>query len=219
MNSQTSRPTPPLTPGVPVDRSRNLRTRGRNTRLLGFASMLALPFVQSRWPVEGVLHESLEMTGLALLVACILGRIWCSAYIGGRKNYELVTIGPFSVVRNPLYVFNFVGFTGIGLLTGMATVTLAIQLLFVLYYRVVVAREEEALAAAYGAPYRAYLARVPRWLPDPRLWIEPGAIEVRPRFLYLTARDVAWIILLYPLIELIDHLQMSGSLPVLLHLP
>lgn len=214
-----SRTAPPLTPEVPVDRSRNLRTRGRNTRILGLAAMLALPFVQSRWPVEGVLHETLEMAGLALLVACILGRIWCSAYIGGRKNYELVTIGPFSVVRNPLYVFNFIGFTGIGLLTGMVTVTLAIQLLFVLYYRVVVAREEEALAAAYGAPYRDYLARVPRWIPDPRLWIEPGAIEVRPRFLYLTARDIAWIILLYPLIELIDHLQMSGTLPVLLHLP
>ena len=47
----------------------------------------------------------IEMAGLVLILVCILGRTWCTLYIGGLKKRELVTAGPYSVVRNPLYVF------------------------------------------------------------------------------------------------------------------
>lgn len=202
-----------------VDRSGMLRSRMRYMRAAALVVLLALPFLQSTWYVEGAVHETFEFAGLVCLIACIVGRVWCSAYIGGRKNYELVTAGPFSVVRNPLYVFSFIGVTGIGLLTGMVTVTIAFQLMFIAYHHATVRREEAALHDSYGAAYDAYMARVPRWLPRPRLWKEPERIEVRPRFLYLTLRDVGWIVLLYPLVEGFDRLQETGILPVLLHLP
>jgi len=202
-----------------VDRSIMLRGRMRIMRVLALAIVLTLPFLQSLWQLDGPVHETLESIGIVLLVVCIGGRVWCSAYIGGRKNYELVTAGPFSVVRNPLYVFSFVGATAVGLLTGMFTVTLAFQIIFVAYHHATILREEKALAEAYGAPYREYLQRVPRWLPNWRLWNEPKKIEVQPRFLYLTLRDVVWIGLMYPLVESFDWLQAAGYLPVLIHLP
>ena len=82
-----------------------------------------------------------------------------------------------------------------------------------------VGRCKVSLQAAYGESYRDYMQRVPRWLPNPRLWQEPTTIEVQPRFLYLTLRDVGWILLLYPLNEGFDWLQESGMVSILLQLP
>lgn len=202
-----------------VDRSGQLRGRMRAMRYFALAIFAGLPFVQSFWPVGSAFNEGLESAGLVLLVVCIAGRVWCSAYIGGRKNYELVTVGPFSVVRNPLYVFSLIGVTGIGLITGMLTVTILFQVMFLAYHHATILREEVSLREAYGEPYRDYMLRVPRWLPNLRLWQEPTKIEVQPRFLYLTLRDVGWIVLLYPVVEGFDWLQESGLVPVLLHLP
>jgi len=47
-------------------------------------------------------HEYIEALGIGFVLICILGRLWSILYVGGRKNDELVTIGPFSMTRNPL---------------------------------------------------------------------------------------------------------------------
>ena len=39
-------------------------------------------------------HEGMESFGLALILICIVGRSWCSLYIGGRKKAEIVDRGP-----------------------------------------------------------------------------------------------------------------------------
>ena len=52
--------------------------------------------------------------GLLLIAVCIVGRTWCTLYIGGHKKRQLRTHGPYSVVRNPLYVFTIIGTAGIG---------------------------------------------------------------------------------------------------------
>ena len=70
-----------------VDNTRNARNRMRYIRLIAVALIAALPFVQSVWSVAGQTHETFEIIGVAFLIVCIAGRIWCSAYIGGRKNY------------------------------------------------------------------------------------------------------------------------------------
>ena len=57
-------------------------------------AMVVMPFVTSRWADGGGIHEVLETLGLGLIAACILGRAWCTLYIGGRKAHELVEIGP-----------------------------------------------------------------------------------------------------------------------------
>ena len=70
---------------------------------------------ESRWRVPYPhLYALIEKAGLALIVICILGRTWCTLYIGGRKKRELINKGPYSVVRNPLYFFTTIGAAGIG---------------------------------------------------------------------------------------------------------
>ena len=202
-----------------VEKSGMVRRRMTHTRWAVVAIALLLLFLQPRWGAASGVHESLAWLGLFLVVAGVFGRVWCSLYIGGRKNYELVDIGPYSMVRNPLYVFSFLAVTGIALATGMLAVTLLVWILFFGYYRSVIGREEAALLEAYGAPYAGYLTRVPRWWPRPGLWREPAEITVRPRFLYLTLRDIGWVLLLLPALDGIAALQAAGWLPVLLRLP
>lgn len=73
------------------------------------------------------LHDDVEAVGLAMIVICVVGRAWCSLYIGGRKKAEIVTGGPYSLCRNPLYLFSFIGAFGMGAQTG----SIVIAVLFV----------------------------------------------------------------------------------------
>ena len=54
--------------------------------------------------------ESLQMSifGFILVVFGCFVRIWASLYIEGNKTKNLITAGPFSMVRNPLYFFSLI---------------------------------------------------------------------------------------------------------------
>lgn len=196
-----------------------LKARIRHSRMAGGLLLLAMILSLPAWRSEGLLHEALDWAGYAAVIACVLGRSWCAAYIGGRKNEELVTVGPFSVVRNPLYAFTFLGALGIGLCTATLTFTLLLPVAFALYYRVVVRREEAFLDAAFGDDYRRYAARVPRWIPEPRLWRDRAEVRVRPHFLLHTIRDSAAFFIAPPVLELVETLHDTGALPWLVRLP
>ena len=58
--------------------------------------------------------ESLQMSilGFVLVVFGSFGRIWASLYIEGNKTKNLITAGPFSMVRNPLYFFSLIMLIG-----------------------------------------------------------------------------------------------------------
>jgi len=171
-------------------------------------------------PVAGAaMHEWVEWIGRFLIAVCIVGRCWCTLYIGGRKIAELVQIGPYSMMRNPLYTMSFIGAAGVGAQTGslvMAAVFLAIAWIV---FRVVVAREEKFLINRFGAPYEDYLRTVPRFLPNIRLWSSPEWLEVRPDRVVLTFIDGLWFLAAIPLAEGLEWLQTSGYVPVLLRLP
>lgn len=165
------------------------------------------------------LHETVEWVGIILICVCIVGRVWCTLYIGGRKIAELVQIGPYSMMRNPLYTMSFVGAAGIGAQTG--SIVMAALFTFVAWavFRTVVAKEEAFLLSRFGEPYADYLKRVPRFLPNVKLWKSPGWLEVRPDRVVLTFIDGLWFLAAIPLAEGLQWLQETGYVPVLLRLP
>ncbi len=76
----------------------------------------------------------------------------------------LVTSGPNSVTRNPMYV-GMAGFLLAHALVRGAWPAVAPVVAFVVVIdRLQIAAEEEALVARFGAEYEAYRARVPRWM-------------------------------------------------------
>jgi protein-S-isoprenylcysteine O-methyltransferase Ste14 len=165
------------------------------------------------------LHEAVEWVGRFLIAVCIVGRCWCTLYIGGRKIAELVKIGPYSMMRNPLYTMSFIGAAGVGAQTGSLVMAGVFLLIAWVVFRLVVAREEKFLINRFGAPYEDYLRTVPRFLPNLRLWNSPEWLEVRPDRVVLTFIDGLWFLAAIPLAEGLEWLQTSGYVPVLLRLP
>lgn len=196
-----------------------LKARIRHTRIFVFVTLPFVFFSLGMLAEDGAAHAIMEWTGHVLVILCVLGRGYCSAYIGGRKNDQLIIEGPFSIVRNPLYVFSFIGITGIGLQSGMVTLPIVLIIGFMLYYPKVVAREEAFLLHKFGDAYRNYTLSTPRWLPRWRNWVEPEFIRTQPRLLRETLRDASLFFVAFPIFELLDMLRDHGIIPVYFVLP
>ncbi|UIJ71412.1 isoprenylcysteine carboxylmethyltransferase family protein [Aurantimonas sp. HBX-1] len=181
-----------------------------------FAAFMALLFVGSAWPEE--MHESVEMAGLALIVIGIAGRIWCTLYIGGRKAAEIVAEGPYSMSRNPLYVFSSIAAGGAGAATGSIVLGLVFAIGCAAAFRIVILREEAYLRDAFGTSFDSYVTRVPRFLPDISLFRDAPTITVDMALVYRTLGDGLVFFLAVPFFETVEMLQAGGYLPVLLRL-
>jgi protein-S-isoprenylcysteine O-methyltransferase Ste14 len=167
----------------------------------------------------GLEHESIEWIGIVLLVLCILGRTWSTLYIGGRKNSALVTQGPYSICRNPLYLFSIIGAIGVGAQFGSVTVAVVCGLFAWIVFLWTARREEAVLIVAFQDEYRRYMDRVPRFWPTFDLWESPMTIVVHPRQIVVTFLDALLFLTAVPLMETFEYLHDSGILPVLLRLP
>jgi len=187
--------------------------------LAGLAVGLALVAFTRAAALGHDVHELVELVGLALLVVCILGRVWCSLYIGGAKVRRLVTNGPYSVVRNPLYVFSLIGAAGVGAQAGSIVLTLLCPLVAWLVFEAVIRKEEQALLAVHGEAYEAYRRSTPRLLPNASLWWDYDALTVRPVRVMVTFLDGLVFLLAIPVAEGLEQLQSSGVLPIIANLP
>ncbi|GAA0395932.1 isoprenylcysteine carboxylmethyltransferase family protein [Brevundimonas terrae] len=186
--------------------------------LLGLMGVIAMAFVTASFG-NHAFHEGIEAVGLGLIVICIVGRAWCSLYIGGRKKAEIVDRGPYSISRNPLYVFSFMGAFGMGAQTGSLTVAMLFLLLTYVVFYFTVKREETWLAGQFGQVYADYCARTPRFGPDFSKWRDAEALDVRPRFFLLTIRDGLMFLVAIPLFEAVEAMQNVGWLATVLRLP
>lgn len=167
------------------------------------------PRVLLGWPAE-----LSEFLGYALLVAATLWRIWCLVFIGGTKDGELATSGPYSVVRNPLYVGNFLGALGLGFAVELPYLAALLALVFAALYPTVVRNEEARLAARFGERYRRYCATVPRWVPDWSLYREPETVLASPRHVRKGMLDAMWFLWAFAAWEMIEKLRDAGFLPL-----
>ncbi len=179
---------------------------------------VALLFVGSVTTNDDNLHEHIEQIGAILIMAAILGRTWCTLYIGGRKSAEIVRGGPYSITRNPLYVFSAIGAAGIGAMTGSIVVAVAFAIITAVAFHFVIRVEEVYLENAFGEPYRQYMREVPRFFPNPFLFKESEMLSVRPQLLYRTFTDGLVFAAAYPFFEAVEYFQESGVLPILLRL-
>jgi protein-S-isoprenylcysteine O-methyltransferase Ste14 len=178
-----------------------------------------LLFGQSVFPPDTPPHETIEMVGILLIFLGVVGRLWSTLYIGGRKSSEVVTGGPYSITRNPLYVFSTVAAAGVGAQIGSITAALGFAILCAAAFHIVILREEKFLRYKLGAPFEAYMARVPRFFPKLSLYQEGDTGSFRPRLLLTTLLDGLVFLVALPAFELIDGAQQSGILPVLFRLP
>lgn len=193
------------------------KMRRLSLAVLLLAAFVLLLFVGASGNEE--IHDMVEAIGLGFIVIGIIGRMWCTLYIGGRKSAEIVTTGPYSVTRNPLYVFSSIAAAGVGAQTGSVTIAVLFLVGCAAAFHIVIVREESFLRDEFGPAYARYLATVPRFLPKPSLFRDEAELRVQAKLIYRTLTDGLVFFVAMPVFELIELAQQSGWLPVLLRLP
>ena len=169
---------------------------------------------------QGELGDILSDTiGLFLLTICSMGRLWALLYISGKKTHEVITDGPYSIVRHPLYFFSFIGAIGIGLASDNALVLAALIIFYLSYYPLTILSEEKILTEKFGQEYLDYAKRTPRFLLKPSLYNSPSFISVNADMFLKNIAIGMWFIWIFILFNLIQLLQEMGIIPVLLKVP
>ena len=77
----------------------------------------------------------------------------------------LTTTGPYSFMRNPIYIANTCLMIGACAMSELMWLLPFVFLWCVLVYNLVVRYEELHLQRKYGRPYLEYTRQVPRWFP------------------------------------------------------
>jgi protein-S-isoprenylcysteine O-methyltransferase Ste14 len=192
------------------------RIRTKFTRVLGIIMFACLAFCESKWAVASPVTAEL-LTGLGLIFVSIAacGRLWCMLYIAGYKTQKLVTAGPYSLCRNPLYIFSFIGTVGIGLGSATFTIPLVFIAAFFLYYPLTIKKEEDRLLEIHGEAFRNYCEKTPRYFPSVKNFHEPEQYKVDPRiFRRHVGNAILWVCF-FGLWNLFECLRVGKWIPTL----
>lgn len=88
----------------------------------------------------------------------------------GQVADVLNTTGMYSIVRNPLYLGNFVIWFGISMFFRLWWFSLIVMLLFWVYYERIIFAEEEYLREKFGELYLTWAQKTPAFIPNVRNW-------------------------------------------------
>ncbi|MDR1944038.1 MAG: isoprenylcysteine carboxylmethyltransferase family protein [Synergistaceae bacterium] len=188
--------------------------RTRISQLLG--GVLILVFMFSDRKLESsapVLTDLMIIAGCFLVGCATVGRLWCAQYIAGYKTDTLVTVGPYSICRNPLYFFSLIGGVGVGLCTESLILTAVIAVVFAVIYPITIGTEEQKLSHIFGEAYDNYVASTPRFLPDVSKFHEPAEYIVNTRAYRREIADAVYFVWAVGLFEFIEIFVKSQLLP------
>lgn len=179
---------------------------------------LIILFTGSYWDGKNILGDILFFTGALLVGIATVGRLWCSMYISGYKNDQLITKGPYSLCRNPLYFFSLLGAAGVGLATETLLIPGIIVAVFAIYYPFIIRREEGRLIRHYKDSFSQYCKKIPRFIPSFASFEEPEEYTVRPKFLRARFIDSLWFVWMIGILELVEALHSYSVIPLYLKL-
>jgi len=188
-------------------------------RAFAVAVFATLVITLNGWQEAAPMVENLlSLVGWGLVAIGVTGRTWCGSYISGHKTTTLVVEGPYSICRNPLYFFSFVGGLGVMLMTETMLLPILFMVLFWSYYPQVIAREEGTLARLHGATFEAYCSRVPRFWPSFSSYSEPASYMIAAAKFRKHLGQAGWFVMAGGVIEFIEGMHISGYLPTLLRI-
>lgn len=116
----------------------------------------------SRWPIAA---------GVVLVAGGQVLRLWSVRHIGTISRTRttrfgpLMTAGPYAIVRNPLYVGNWLLWTGFAVWSRLLWMVPVAWAIFFVQYRAIAAWEAAFIRSKYLGAYDAYARRVRPWMP------------------------------------------------------
>ena len=155
--------------------------------LLPFMAVVVLPAwlrtafaaSDSRWVEHSPIAWLARFTGVLCIIVGFVLFSWCvSLFVSVGQGTlapwdptrNLVAVGPYRYIRNPMISGVALLLIGQALLWGSWVVGLWAGVFIVINHIYFVLLEEPGLEARFGAPYRLYKANVPRWIPRLRPW-------------------------------------------------
>ena len=104
--------------------------------------------------------------GFAIWARVYLGSNWSSS-VTIKRDHELITSGPYGLIRHPIYTGLLTGFLGTVIAKGEVRGLLAFAFLFAtLWFKLRL--EERWMHLQFGEVYEQYALRVPALVPLPR---------------------------------------------------
>jgi len=186
------------------------------SRIFVAALIIVIIISDSAWETQApFIRAILFMIGCILVGIASLGRLWCSLYIAGYKTDSLVTQGPYSLCRNPLYFFSLIGAVGVGFASETITLPVVLFLIFSIYYPFVIKSEEAELGKIHGDKFQTYFQSTPRFFPKLSNFREPEEYIVKPVVFRKHMFDALWFIWLVGILEVMESLHELHVLPVI----
>jgi len=111
-------------------------------------------------------------SGAAITAGGLLFSVWARRHLGKnwsqavtlKEDHELITSGPYALVRHPIYTGLLLGFIGCAVARGEWRGLLAVALVFIALWRKL-RLEEEWLREHFGASYETYSRQVAALVP------------------------------------------------------
>ena len=190
-----------------------IRTIARHRMLILRLSMITLIamtiydnniFVPYSLDVSLNISLILSVLGFFLVMLGGFGRIWASLYIEGFKTKTLIKEGPYSMVRNPLYVFSLMIFTGLCLAIKSIPISIALITIFTLFHIPTILNEEKTLLDTHDESYREYYKSTPRLFPNIFKYRKPKStdrIEVKIERINKRLWEVIGYLVLFVIID------------------
>jgi len=110
--------------------------------------------------------------GAAVLVCGLLLAVWARGYLGRnwsrsvtiKQDHELITTGPYAVVRHPIYTGILTGLLGTAIALSQVRGLIVLALFFAAFW-IKLRMEERWMRSQFGATYAAYAQRTAALVP------------------------------------------------------
>jgi len=198
---------------TPIALPANQKRRINTLRVAMLVMVPLVLFTRPGLPLPSGLMDTIESTGMLLVIGGVLGRFWSILYIGSRKNKLVMQAGPYSICRHPLYLFSTLSVFGFGLMLGSVLLTFVMTALVLYILNDIASKEERFLRSEFGPAYDAYAARTPRIVPRLGQFSSPTEVTFNTNTLRRNFFDALVFLSLLPIGELTEHFKDTGALP------
>jgi protein-S-isoprenylcysteine O-methyltransferase Ste14 len=124
--------------------------------------------------------RAMDAAGALLVIAGQSLRLWAVRHIGTISRTRttrygpLMTAGPYAIVRNPLYVGNWLLWTGFAVWSRLLWMLPIAWIVFFVQYRAIAKWEAAFIRSKYLTAYDEYARQVRAWMPR---WPPRAALE------------------------------------------
>jgi protein-S-isoprenylcysteine O-methyltransferase Ste14 len=136
--------------------------------------LLAVPRIPLRWLYRQLWPQGYWSfwLGAAVTVAGLLFAVWAREHLGRnwsrsvtiKQGHELITTGPYAVVRHPIYTGILTGFLGMAIAISQVRGFIVVVLIFVVFW-LKFRMEEKWMRSQFGETYAVYARRTSALVP------------------------------------------------------